>query len=102
MRYRRSGLYRVQEVIVALHARGARPEDPDWAEIDALFGIGIDDAVASRHLSRAVTFAKLRGPEVVLNLIEALAPPLSSYFHFFGVKGVLLMQLGRSEEALSI
>jgi RNA polymerase sigma-70 factor, ECF subfamily len=32
-------------------------------------------------------------------MIEPLGQPLSGYFHFFGVKGALLMQLGRSEEA---
>ena len=32
-------------------------------------------------------------------MIEPLAPRLSGYFHFFGVKGALLMQLGRAEEA---
>ena len=32
-------------------------------------------------------------------MIEPLAPQLSGYFHFFGVKGALLMQLGRAEEA---
>jgi RNA polymerase sigma-70 factor (ECF subfamily) len=32
-------------------------------------------------------------------MIEPLAPRLSGYFHFFGVKGALLMQLGRVEEA---
>ena len=32
-------------------------------------------------------------------MIEPLAPKLSGYFHFFGVKGGLLMQLGRHAEA---
>ena len=32
-------------------------------------------------------------------MIEPLAPKLSGYFHFFGVKGGLLMQLGRHDEA---
>ena len=32
-------------------------------------------------------------------MIEPLAPQLSGYFHFFGVKGALLMQLGRADEA---
>lgn len=32
-------------------------------------------------------------------MIEPLAPSLSGYFHFFGVKGGLLMQLGCAEEA---
>ncbi|MGN6582716.1 MAG: RNA polymerase sigma factor, partial [Rhizobiaceae bacterium] len=34
-----------------------------------------------------------------LALIEPLAERLSGYFYFFGVKGNLLMQLGRNGEA---
>ena len=32
-------------------------------------------------------------------MIEPLAPQLTSYFYFHGMKGALLMQLGRNEEA---
>ena len=32
-------------------------------------------------------------------MIEPLAAQLSGYFHFFGVKGGLLLQLGRHDEA---
>ena len=32
-------------------------------------------------------------------MIEPLAGPLSGYFHFFGVKGALLNELGRAGEA---
>jgi RNA polymerase sigma-70 factor (ECF subfamily) len=32
-------------------------------------------------------------------MIEPLADRLAGYFHFFGVRGALLMQLGRNEEA---
>jgi RNA polymerase sigma-70 factor (ECF subfamily) len=32
-------------------------------------------------------------------MIEPLAERLCGYFHFFGVRGALLMQLGRNEEA---
>jgi len=32
-------------------------------------------------------------------MIEPLAEWLDGYFNFFGVKGALLMQLGRAEEA---
>ncbi len=50
-------------------------------------------------LNRAVAVAKTAGPEAALALIEPLAPRLSGYFHFFGVKGGLLLQLGRKAEA---
>jgi RNA polymerase sigma-70 factor (ECF subfamily) len=32
-------------------------------------------------------------------MIEPLATRLNGYFHFYGVRGGLLMQLGRNEEA---
>jgi RNA polymerase sigma-70 factor (ECF subfamily) len=50
-------------------------------------------------LNRAVAVAKVRGPTAALSMIEPLAGPLAGYFNFFGVKGWLLMQLGRAEEA---
>ena len=100
MRHRRSGPYQIQAAIAALHARAARPEDTDWAEIDLLYSV-LESMTPSPvvTLNRAVAFAKLRGPEAALKLIEPLAPKLAGYFHFFGVKGGLLMQLGRTEEA---
>lgn len=100
MRHRRSGPYQIQAAIAALHARAARPEDTDWAEIDLLYSV-LESMTPSPvvTLNRAVAYAKLRGPAAALQLIEPLAPKLSAYFHFFGVKGGLLMQLGRTEEA---
>lgn len=100
MRHRRSGPYQIQAAIAALHARAARPEDTDWAEIDLLYSV-LESMTPSPvvTLNRAVAFAKLRGPEAALKLIEPLAPKLAGYFHFFGVKGGLLMQLGRTDEA---
>jgi RNA polymerase sigma-70 factor (ECF subfamily) len=50
-------------------------------------------------LNRAVAVSKVAGPEAALAMIEPLAEPLSGYFHFFGLKGALLMQLGRVEAA---
>ena len=50
-------------------------------------------------LNRAVAVSKVRGAEASLRMIELLAERLSGYFHFFGVRGALLMQLGRNEEA---
>jgi len=41
----------------------------------------------------------VHGPEAALQMIEPLGERLSGYFHFFGVRGALLMQLGRNEEA---
>jgi RNA polymerase sigma-70 factor (ECF subfamily) len=100
MRHNRPGPYQVQSAIAALHARALRPQDTDWAQIDRLYA-ALEQMQPSPviTLNRAVAVAKVRGPAAALEMIEPLAPRLAGYFHFFGVKGALLMQLGRAEEA---
>jgi RNA polymerase sigma-70 factor (ECF subfamily) len=100
MRHRRSGPYQVQAAIAALHARAARPEDTDWTQIDLLYGaLEVMQPSPVVTLNRAVAASKVRGAEAALEMIEPLSSRLSNYFHFFGVRGALLMQLGRNEEA---
>jgi RNA polymerase sigma-70 factor (ECF subfamily) len=100
MRHRRSGPYQVQAAIAALHSRAAKPEDTDWAQIDLLYGaLEVMQPSPVVTLNRAVAASKVRGPEAALQMIEPLADRLSNYFHYFGVRGAFLMQLGRNEEA---
>src|SRR5277367_1487083 len=100
MRHHRSGPYQVQAAIAALHSRAEKPEDTDWAQIDLLYGaLELMQPSPVVTLNRAVAVSKVRGPQAALDLIEPLAPRLSSYFHFFGVRGAFLMQLGRNDEA---
>jgi len=100
MRHRRPGPYQIQAAIAALHARAARPQETDWAEIDALYA-ALERLLPSPvvTLNRAVAVGKLQGPATALAMIEPLAPRLAGYFHFFGVKGAFLLQLGRTAEA---
>ena len=100
MRHRRPGPYQVQAAIAALHVQAARPQDTDWAQIDLLYAT-LEQLQPSPvvTLNRAVAVAKARGAAAALAMIEPLAQQLSGYFYFFGVKGGLLLQLGRSEEA---
>jgi RNA polymerase sigma-70 factor, ECF subfamily len=100
MRHNRPAPYQVQAAIAALHARAPRAQDTDWAQIDNLYA-ALERMQPSPvvTLNRAVAVAKVRGPAAALEMIEPLAPRLSGYFHFFGVKGAFLMQLGRAEEA---
>ena len=100
MRHRRPGPYQVQGAIAALHARAIRAEDTDWAQIDLLYAT-LERLQPSPvvTLNRAVAVAKVRGPAAALAMVEPLAAQLSGYFYFFGVKGALLMQLGRAKEA---
>jgi RNA polymerase sigma-70 factor (ECF subfamily) len=100
IRHRRRGPYQIQAAIAALHARAARPEDTDWAEIDALYG-ALEELEPSPvvTLNRAVAVQKVRGPEAALAMIEPLENRLAGYFYFFGLRGALLLQLGRRAEA---
>jgi RNA polymerase sigma-70 factor (ECF subfamily) len=100
LRHRRPGPYQVQAAIAAVHARAARPQETDWAEIEGLYAV-LETLQPSPviTLNRAVAVAKVRGPAAALAMIEPLAGRLSGYFHFFGVKGALLLQLGRAAEA---
>jgi RNA polymerase sigma-70 factor (ECF subfamily) len=100
MRQRRPGPYQVQAAVAALHARAARPEDTDWAGIDLLYAT-LERMQPSPviTLNRAVAVSKVHGAKAALAMIEPLAPELSGYFYFHGLRGALMMQLGRSEDA---
>ncbi|MGS1093987.1 RNA polymerase sigma factor [Aquamicrobium terrae] len=100
LRHWKPGPYQVQAAIAALHARARRAEDTDWGEIDLLYGL-LERLQPSPvvTLNRAVAVSKVEGPEAALAMVEPLEERLSGYFHFHGLRGGLLMQLGRSEEA---
>lgn len=99
-RHGRPGPYQIQAGIAGVHARAARPEDTDWAAIDRLYAT-LEALQPSPvvTLNRAVAVSKVAGPAAALAMIEPLAKPLAGYFHFFGVKGGLLLQLDRAAEA---
>jgi RNA polymerase sigma-70 factor, ECF subfamily len=100
LRHRRPGPYQVQAAIAGVHAHAARAENTDWAEIDRLYAT-LERLQPSPvvTLNRAVAVSKVHGAAAALDMIEPLAGQLAEYFHFFGVKGWLLRQLGREEEA---
>jgi RNA polymerase sigma-70 factor (ECF subfamily) len=100
MRHRRPGPYQAQAAIAAFHARAARPEDTDWLQIDLLYA-ALEEMQPSPvvTLNRAVATSKVRGPQAALAMIEPLSSRLDGYFHFHGLRGGLLKQLGRTEEA---
>ncbi|WP_072390020.1 RNA polymerase sigma factor [Hyphomicrobium sp. CS1GBMeth3] len=100
MRHRRPGPYQVQAAIAALHSTAPSYADTDWVEIDVLYAT-LEQMQPSPvvTLNRAVAVSKVAGPDAALAMIEPLAGKLSGYFHFFGLKGALLGQLGRAREA---
>jgi RNA polymerase sigma-70 factor (ECF subfamily) len=100
VRLQSPGPYQIQAAIAAVHARAPRSEDTNWHEIDRLYAL-LETIQPSPviTLNRAVAVMKCEGPEAALKMIEPLEPALSSYFHFHGLRGGLLMQLGRNEDA---
>jgi RNA polymerase sigma-70 factor (ECF subfamily) len=100
LRHHRPGPYQIQAAIAAVHAQAETPDQTDWNEIEQLYGV-LEEMQPSPvvTLNRAVAVSKARGPQAALDMIEPLAKPLAGYFHFHGVKGAMLMQLGRNEEA---
>jgi RNA polymerase sigma-70 factor (ECF subfamily) len=100
LRHRHPGPYQVQAAIAGIHARAGRFEETDWGEIDQLYAVlEVLQPSPVVTLNRAVAVARLRGPAAALAMIEPLAVPLAGYFHYFGVRGALLMQSGRTNEA---
>ena len=100
MRHARPGAYQIQAAIAALHARARTPDETDWAQIALLYeSLERFQPSPVITLNRAVAVSKTRGPEAALAVIAPLAEPLDGYFHFHGLKGALLTQLGRAAEA---
>jgi predicted RNA polymerase sigma factor len=96
------GPYALQASIAACHARATTVATTDWARISALY-----EALAQVspspvvELNRAVAVSRAYGPEAGLELADALAdvPALRTYHLLPTVRGDLLEQLGRREEA---
>jgi RNA polymerase sigma-70 factor (ECF subfamily) len=100
LRHRSPGAYQLQAAIAAVHTQAERFEDTDWSEIDRLYAVlEVLQPSPVVTLNRAVAVSKVRGPAAALAMIEPIAAALDGYFNFFGVKGALLMQLGRTQEA---
>jgi predicted RNA polymerase sigma factor len=98
------GPYALQAAIAACHARARTAEQTDWPRIVALY----EELAALApspiiDLNRAVALAFASGPAAGLELVDALAvePALRNYHLLPGVRGDLLMKLGRHAEARS-
>ncbi len=97
-----SGPYALQAAIAACHARARTAEETDWARIAALYA-ALAQLVPSPvvELNRAVALGMAFGPEVGLQLVDALTaePSMQSYHLLPSVRADLLAKLGRFDEA---
>src|SRR4029079_10029976 len=98
--YQNPGPYQLHAAIAALHARAARPEDTPWKEIDSLYQV-LEALQPSPvvTLNRAVAVWKLQGPEAALEMIEPMRSELDAYFYLHVLRGALLKELNRVDEA---
>jgi RNA polymerase sigma-70 factor (ECF subfamily) len=92
------GPYQIQAAIAAVHADAATTETTDWSQIvqlyDQLMAFAPSPVVA---LNRAVAISEVDGPGPALAIVDDL--DLDTYHLFHAVRGDLLEQLGRSDEA---
>ena len=97
-----AGPFALQAAIAALHARAERPEDTDWRQIVALYGLLLRVQPSPvGELNRAVAVAMLDGPERGLLLLDALEGrgALPGYHLLPAARADLLRRLGRLDEA---
>lgn len=96
------GPYTLQAAIAACHARAHSIEETDWPRIVALYdGLAALTGSPVVELNRAVAVTMAFGPEAGLELVDSLAdePALRGYHLLPGVRGDLLVRLGRLVEA---
>ena len=96
------GPYALQGAIAACHARARTAEETDWPRIVALYD-ALDEVQPSPiiTLNRAVAVSMAYGPATALEIVDALRNEsrLRDYHLLPSVRGDLLEQLGRFEEA---
>lgn len=96
----RPGPYQIQAAINAAHAIAASTAETDWSQIvrlyDQLLAMQPTAVVA---LNRAVAVAEVAGPQMALQLIDALAVDLDRFYLFHAIRADFLRRLGRSEQA---
>ena len=96
------GRYALQAALAACHARAPRFEDTDWAGIAALYARLMRVAPSPVvELNRAVAVGRAQGAASALPIVDALADEakLRDYAPLPAVRGDLLQQLGRLDEA---
>jgi predicted RNA polymerase sigma factor len=91
------GPYQVQAAIAAVHDEAVTPDDTDWAQILALYGVLEQlDPSPIVQLNRAVALAMVEGPTAGLELVGSLAEDarIRRSHHFDSVQGHLLEMAG--------
>jgi RNA polymerase sigma factor (sigma-70 family) len=96
------GEYQLQAAIAALHDRAARPEDTDWPQILALYGL-LEQMTGNPvvTLNRAVAAAMAEGPDAGLAVLDTVGDRLAGHYRLDAVRAHLLAMAGDREGALA-
>ncbi len=98
------GPYQLQAAIAALHDEAPTPDQTDWAQISALYGLlermSGDNPIIS--LNRAVAMAMVEGPEAGLERVSQLAKDerLKGHYRVEAVRAHLYERAGRLDLAV--
>jgi RNA polymerase sigma factor (sigma-70 family) len=89
------GEYQLQAAIAAEHARALGPEQTDWREILALYGL-LERVTGSPMvaLNRAIAAAMVDGPEAGLALLDELDAKLGDHHRLHSTRAHLLEEAG--------
>ena len=95
------GAYQLQAAIAALHDEAPRPEDTDWPQILALYGLlermSANPMVALNH---AVAYAMVHGPDGGAPRAVRLPAARAGHYRLAAVRGHLLERAGDREKAI--
>jgi predicted RNA polymerase sigma factor len=97
------GLYQLQAAIAAVHDEAARPEDTDWAQILALYGLLQRVAPSPMvTLNHTIAVAMVHGPRRGLERLRALDSDerLVGHYRLDAVRGHFFEMLGDLERAI--
>jgi RNA polymerase sigma factor (sigma-70 family) len=98
------GEYQLQAAVAAVHDEASRPEETDWPQIMALYGLleHMSDSPMVT-LNRAIATAMVHGPAAGLALIASLDADgrLAGHHRLAAVRGHLLELAGEHEAAIA-
>ncbi|HET7506861.1 MAG TPA: sigma-70 family RNA polymerase sigma factor, partial [Solirubrobacterales bacterium] len=89
------GEYQLQATIAAEHAKARRPEETNWGEIVALYGL-LEQVTGNPMvaLNRAIAAAMVDGPESGLALLDELDEKLAGHHRLQSTRAHLLEEAG--------
>jgi RNA polymerase sigma factor (sigma-70 family) len=96
------GEYQLQAAVAAVHDEAARPEDTDWPQIVALYGL-LERMTANPlvALNRAIAVAMVDGPAAGLGLVDGLAAALEGNHRVDAVRAHLYEMTGDIDTAVT-